>query len=94
MNSATLFLMIFAAVLAFWAGSRWRHNARTWTDTKAAKVGWKTMKKTRWITLKAALIAALATIVYLVGTGAISLANVKAPARPHSTPNSSSGHAP
>ena len=86
MNSATLFFIGIAVAVAFWAGSRWRHNTRTWADTRGAKVGWKTLKKTRWVTLKATVIAVLATVAYLIGTGAISLANVKLPA-PHTTPS-------
>jgi ABC-type Fe3+ transport system permease subunit len=105
MTSATLILVLFATGLAFWTGSRWRHNARTWSDTRAAKTGWKKMKKTRWVTLKAVGIASAATFVYLLGTGVISFATPNTPHQPSkpqpgaqvvdqpkSRPHKSSGH--
>jgi hypothetical protein len=88
MGSTTVILVAIAGVIAFWAGSRWRHNARTWADTRGAKTGWKTLKKTRWLTLKAAVIAVAAAVIYLVGTGAISFAsqNIHKTPTTHTTP--------
>jgi hypothetical protein len=73
MDDATLVLVIAAVAIAFWAGSRWRHNKRTWSDYQVAKSATKTLQKKRWVTFKAALLAIAATMVYLFATGAITL---------------------
>jgi ABC-type Fe3+ transport system permease subunit len=75
MGSATILVVLIAVIVAFWAGSRWRHNTRTWSDYRGAKAGMKSLRKLRWLTLKAALLAVAVTVVYLVGTGAISFAS-------------------
>ncbi|HEY1484513.1 MAG TPA: hypothetical protein VGF84_00335 [Micromonosporaceae bacterium] len=95
MGAATEVLVVIAAVIAFWAGSRWRHNARTWADHKATADGLKALAKLRWVTLKAALVAVVATIAYLVATGAISFASLDShPGSKASHPHPSSSTAP
>jgi heme/copper-type cytochrome/quinol oxidase subunit 2 len=73
MQPATLVLVIAGAVLAFLAGSAWRHNRRTWADHRGAKAGEKALRKLRWFTLKAALAAGAATLLYLVATGSVAI---------------------
>jgi ABC-type dipeptide/oligopeptide/nickel transport system permease component len=94
MGPATLILVIFAVLIAFWAGSRWRHNRRTWADHKLTVGGVKSLRKLRWVTLKAALVALVATLLYLVGTGAISFASLDTKHQPVVTPSSSHPHKP
>jgi len=75
MGPVTLLLVLIGVVIAFWAGSRWRHHRRTWSDHRSTRALEKTMRKTRWVTFRAALVAVAATFVYLLGTGSISFAH-------------------
>jgi hypothetical protein len=73
MTAATFILVIAGVYLAFRAGGRWRHNKLAWADAKATKVKWQVLKKFRWVTLRASLVAALVLVIYLFVSGAISL---------------------
>ena len=88
MSPATVFLAIVAAVIAFWAGSRWRHNKRTWADHKLTAEGLRSLRKLRWVTLKAAVAAIVATLLYLAATGAISFASLDRSTAPSHAPSS------
>lgn len=92
MNPVTLVLVIVAIPIAFRAGSRWRHHARTWADHKGAKDATKGLRKLRWVTLKAAVAALGVTFVFLVATGAITFAVPIAKHKPAVTPVSPSPH--
>jgi hypothetical protein len=82
MNPGTLLLIIFAVIIAFWAGSRWRHHTRTWKDHKGAVAGEKSLRALRWVTLRAAAVAAAAVLFYLLATGAVSFAGLDGKAKP------------
>jgi ABC-type Fe3+ transport system permease subunit len=73
MTGATLILVLAGVIIAFWAGGRWRRNAKTWADHRTAKAARNTLKKTRWVTFRAVTIALFVLVVYLFATGAISL---------------------
>ena len=89
MNPGTLLLIIFAVIIAFWAGSRWRHHTRTWKDHKGAVAGEKTLRALRWVTLRAAAVAASIVLLYLIATGAVSFAGFGGKAKPAGVHNAS-----
>ena len=69
MPIGTLFLVLFGATLAFWAGSRWRHALRAFSDHRVAVAGARTLNKARWAALTSAALAGIVTYIYLVSTG-------------------------
>jgi hypothetical protein len=69
MPMGTLFLVLFGATLAFWAGSRWRHTLRAFSDHRVAVAGAKSLNKARWAALTSAALAGVVTYIYLVSTG-------------------------
>jgi hypothetical protein len=73
MTAATLILVIIGIYVAFRAGARWRHNKIAWSDTRVAKGKWQAAKKFRWVTLRAAGLAAAVLVLYLAASGALSL---------------------
>jgi hypothetical protein len=93
----SLVLIILGVVLAFWAGSRWRHHTRTWADHKGAVAGEKKLRKLRWVTLRAALIALVATFAYLLANGTVAVHGVRdgqvpADLRSPASPSASCSH--
>jgi hypothetical protein len=89
MNPGTFLLIILAAVVAFWAGSRHRHHTRTWRDHKGAVASEKVLRKYRWVTFRAAVAAGAVLLAYLCGNGEISFAGRTKPAAhsPSPTPH-------
>ena len=69
MPIGTLFLVFFGASLAFWAGSRWRHTLRAFSDHRVAVAGARSLNKARWAALTSAALAGIVTYIYLVSTG-------------------------
>jgi hypothetical protein len=63
-----------AVVVAFRAGTRWRHNTLTWGDHKVARGKERVLRKARWTTLKLAIFGVLALALYLVIAGAVGVA--------------------
>jgi ABC-type Fe3+ transport system permease subunit len=65
MSPVGLVLLFVGAIIAFWAGSRSRHNSRTWSDHKATRAAEQTLRKRRWATLGAALLAIFVLVLFL-----------------------------
>ena len=65
MNSTAVITHAIAAAIAFWAGSRWRHHTRTWSDHRQTAALAKELAARRWKTLLAALTALLLLAAYL-----------------------------
>ena len=63
----TLGLVILGAVIAFAAGSRWRHNKRTWADHRLARTSKATYGRLRWTTLTVAAGFIVLLAAYLIG---------------------------
>ena len=99
MDAATLILVIAAVCIAFWTGSRWRHNRRTWADHRKARTDEKRLRKLRWLTFRAVTLALFVTTIYFCLTGTITLhigghdktvpAEVRSPATPSPSPHKS-----
>jgi len=81
MTPATTVLVIIAAAIAFWAGHRWQHNWRTWTDHRQAAKLTKDLAARRWKTLWAALIAAVLLLAGCLAGSGLLAARVKPPPR-------------
>ncbi len=89
-RSVPLLLLVLGIVIAFWAGGKWRHFRRTWSDHKVASAAVGKLRVGRWIAARAAIVAVIATILYLVASGVVSVTVIKdgvIPARLHSTPS-------
>ncbi|HZC27879.1 MAG TPA: hypothetical protein VE287_12700 [Actinopolymorphaceae bacterium] len=63
----TLGLVIIGVVIAFAAGSRWRHSRRTWADHKLARSSKSTYGRLRWTSLTVAAGFIIILAAYLIG---------------------------
>jgi hypothetical protein len=79
-RSVPLVLLIIGAFIAFWAGDKWRHYRRSWADHRAARDVARKANVVRWVAFRAAWVAVVVTLLYLVASGTVSL-NVISPGR-------------
>jgi hypothetical protein len=68
-----LLLLVLGLFIAFWAGGKWRHFRRAWSDHKIARAAEKNLRGARWIAARTAFVAVIATLLYLVASGVISV---------------------
>jgi ABC-type Fe3+ transport system permease subunit len=76
-------LLVFAVGIAFWAGSHWRHNRRTWSDHRKARADERTLRRRRWLTLRLAFVACAFLLIYLIVTGRLFIGITPDPAVPN-----------
>jgi len=72
MISFTIVTHLLTAAIGFWAGSRWRHNTRTWSDHRQTVAMAKALAKRRWKTLLAAVTALLVLAACLAANGLLA----------------------
>ncbi|MBO0868360.1 MAG: hypothetical protein J2P15_07315 [Micromonosporaceae bacterium] len=75
-------LLVIAAGIAFWAGSHWRHNRRTWSDHRKARADERALRTRRWLTLRVAVGAGALILLYLLVTGAFAAGGIDRPVVP------------
>jgi hypothetical protein len=68
-----LLLLVIGVFIAFWAGGKWRHYRRAWSDHRVAREVEKKLRAGRWLAARAAFVAVIATVLYLVASGVISV---------------------
>jgi hypothetical protein len=69
----TLGLVIIGAVIAFAAGSRWRHSKRTWADYRLARTSKGTYGRLRWTTITVAAGFIIILAAYLIGVARMAM---------------------
>jgi hypothetical protein len=63
----TVWIVFGTVVIAFWAGSRWRHNTRTWADHREAHGKANDLRVLRWVAFRAMAVAIIALAIWVVG---------------------------
>lgn len=73
MGPATFVMVVGAVIVAFWAGSRWRHHRRSRSDYRTMSANAGKALVIRRAALKAVIPALLATALYVVVTAKVSM---------------------
>jgi ABC-type Fe3+ transport system permease subunit len=94
MDGGGFVLLLIGVIIALWAGSRSRHNSRTWSDHKATRAAEQTLRKRRWATLGAAVVAISVLVVFVVVLGSRVVHDIPAKLPTRTTPSSSCSSGP
>jgi ABC-type Fe3+ transport system permease subunit len=94
MDRGGFVLLLIGVIIALWAGSRSRHNSRTWSDHKATRAAEQALRKRRWATLCAALVAISVLVVFVTVLGSRVAREIPAKLPTRTTPSSSCSSGP
>jgi hypothetical protein len=89
---ALLGIVVTGMLIAFWAGGRWRHARRTWSDHQTAKALEAKLRSARWTASVLAIIAIMVAVMYVMAVRRSGANSGEVPAQlrlPSAAPTSS-----
>jgi hypothetical protein len=76
-------ILVTGMLIAFWAGGRWRHARRTWSDHKTAKALEAKLRSARWTAAGVAVVAIMVAAVYVMAVRRNEINTGEVPAQLH-----------